>query len=75
MGKATKTEKLNLFARIGRYFGDVRAEMKRVVWPTRNEVLNSSLVVIMTLAFFIAFTLVVDTFSTQLIQLVSKIGG
>lgn len=75
MAKATKADKPNLFVRIGRYFGDVRAEMRRVVWPTRGEVLNSSLVVLVTLVFFIAFSLVVDTLSVQFIDLISKIGG
>ena len=48
------------FARIGTYFRDVRAEMKRVVWPTRPEVLNSSVVVVTTLIFFIVFITLID---------------
>ncbi|MDH4139839.1 MAG: preprotein translocase subunit SecE [Coriobacteriia bacterium] len=75
MAKATKAGKPNVFVRFGRYVGDVRAEMKRVVWPNREEVLNSSLVVIVTLVFFIAFTLFVDTISTSIVGFISQIGG
>jgi len=75
MAKTTKADKPNIFARFVRYLTDVRSELKRVVWPSRPEVINSSLVVIVTLAFFIALTLVVDTISTQLVQLIGRIGG
>ena len=34
--------------------------MTRVVWPNRTEVLNSSVVVITTLIFFIVFITLVD---------------
>ena len=75
MAKAKKAEKLNVFVRFFRYLGDVRTELKRVVWPTRSEVINSSMVVIITLAFFIVFSLIVDTLSTQFVELVARIGG
>jgi preprotein translocase subunit SecE len=52
--------KPNVFERLGQYFRDVRTEMTRVVWPTRSEVLNSSVVVITTLVFFILFITLVD---------------
>ena len=35
--------------------------MKRVVWPQRPEVINSSIVVVVTLLFFVAFTFIVDS--------------
>ena len=64
--------------RIGTYFRDVRAEMTRVVWPTRTEVLNSSVVVVTTLIFFILFITLVDY--VMVVPLISaiakiKIGG
>jgi preprotein translocase subunit SecE len=75
MAKGKKAEKPNVFVRFYRYLGGVRSELKRVVWPTRSEVINSSMVVIVTLAFFIVFTLIVDTISTQFVDLVAQIGG
>jgi len=75
MAKTKKEDKPNIFVRFGRYLRDVRSELKRVVWPSRPEVISSSLVVIVTLAFFIVFTLVIDTVSTQFVQLIGRIGG
>jgi preprotein translocase subunit SecE len=70
---APKAEK-NIFQRLMQYFRDVRSEMRRVVWPSRQEVINSSVVVVVTLIFFIAFTLIVDSIAVQAIDLISKLG-
>ena len=75
MAKATKAPKPNIFARFVGYIGDVRGEMKRVVWPTRHEIINSSLVVMATLGFFILFTFTVDSIVYQLVTLIGRIGG
>jgi preprotein translocase subunit SecE len=63
-----------LFGRVVQYLRDVRSEMKRVVWPERPEVINSSIVVIVTLLFFAAFTFVVDAIVVQLLQLFARLG-
>lgn len=73
--KQPKADKPNIFARLGQYFRDVRSEMRRVVWPNRQEVLNSSLVVIVTLVFFAAFTLIVDSAVVEVLRLIRQIGG
>jgi preprotein translocase subunit SecE len=73
-GKAAPAEKPSIFARLGTYFRDVRSEMKRVVWPTRPEVLNSSVVVVTTLIFFIVFILIVDQAVIQFLKLIGKLG-
>jgi preprotein translocase subunit SecE len=73
--KSVKADKPNVFARIAQYFRDVRAEMKRVVWPGRQEVLNSSVVVVVTLIFFVAFTFIVDSGVYQVLRLIREIGN
>ena len=75
MAKAMSASKPNVFARIPKYFGDVRAEMKRVVWPTRPDVINSSVVVIVTLLFFTVFTFALDQAVILIISSIAKIGG
>ncbi|BAB03836.1 preprotein translocase subunit SecE [Halalkalibacterium halodurans] len=45
---------------IGKFFGDVVAEMKRVSWPTRKELTRYTLVVLGTVAFITVFFAVVD---------------
>jgi preprotein translocase subunit SecE len=73
-GKAPAAPAPSFFQKVGTYFRDVRAEMTRVVWPTRPEVLNSSVVVITTLAFFILFITIVDyVVVIPLITAISKI--
>jgi len=72
--KAAKPAKPSVFARLGQYFRDVRSEMKRVVWPQRPEVFNSSIVVVVTLIFFIAFTFIVDSLVVQALRLITKLG-
>ncbi len=39
-------KKTKPFSGITKYFRDVKAEMKKVVWPTRKQVLNNTAVVI-----------------------------
>lgn len=74
--KPSKPSKPNVFVRFVRYLGDVRAEMRRVVWPNRQEVVNSSIVVVVTLVFFTAFTAVFDALSSYVfIDILSGIGG
>jgi len=72
--KAAKPDKPGMFARLGQYFRDVRSEMKRVVWPQRPEVINSSVVVVVTLLFFVAFTLIVDAIVVRVLQAIAQLG-
>ena len=43
--KAKKTAKPGPFKRLSAYLKSVRSEMKRVVWPTRKELINYSVAV------------------------------
>ena len=62
MAQANKgAAKPSVFGRFRKYLHDVRTELRRVVWPSRREVINSSIVVIITLVFFVLFTLVIDS--------------
>lgn len=38
--------KLGFFARIGKWFRDMKAELKKVIWPTKKEVGNNTLVAV-----------------------------
>jgi preprotein translocase subunit SecE len=67
--------KPSIFARLGRYFGDVRAEMRRVVWPSRSEIVNSSGIVMVTLVIFIIMISIYDQVSVFLVGVLGKIGG
>ena len=71
-----QTAEPNFFQKIGKYFRDVRVEMRRVVWPNRAEVVQSSVVVVVALAFFIVYVLLWDTVSWwAFIDLPAKLFG
>jgi preprotein translocase subunit SecE len=59
-GKPSKAAEPNFFERIAKYFHNVRVEMRRVVWPDREEVLQSSLVVVVALVFFTLYISIWD---------------
>ena len=55
-----KAKKPSVFARIKNYVGEVRAEMRRVTWPTRQELVNASLIVVAALIFFGVYIAIID---------------
>lgn len=36
----------SFFAKIGRFFKDIVGELKKVVWPSKKQVINNTIVVI-----------------------------
>jgi preprotein translocase subunit SecE len=58
------------------FLSDVRAEMRKVVTPTRKEVESTTTVVIIAVFIFGLFFLVVDSiFSSGMNWLIHKMGG
>ena len=47
-----EVKKENLFKRLGKWFRGVKSELHKVVWPTRAQVMNNTLVVIVVSAIF-----------------------
>jgi preprotein translocase subunit SecE len=54
-GPGVLTRPQGWWARLTDFLGDVRAEMKRVTWPSNKEVYATTIVVILTSAFFGAY--------------------
>jgi preprotein translocase subunit SecE len=42
------------------FYGDVKTELKKVTWPSKNEVYGTTLVVIVTVFFFGVYLFLVD---------------
>ncbi len=65
--------------RLAQFLRDVRAEMKRVSWPSLNEVKNTTIITLIAVIFFAIYLFLVDrlwTFlMTQLNQLLNWITG
>ena len=56
--------------RLALFVRDVRAEMKRVSWPTVNEVKNTTIITLVAVIFFAVYLFLVDRiWSFLLIQL------
>jgi preprotein translocase subunit SecE len=48
------------FERTSQFLRDVRAEMRRVSWPSANEVKNTTIITIIAVIFFAIYLFVVD---------------
>lgn len=46
MSTQQESSKPNLFGRVSRYFKDLRGELKKVVWPSKKQVSNNTLIVL-----------------------------
>ena len=44
--KSDKNSKPGFFARAGKWFRDMKSELKKVQWPTRKQTINNTLIVI-----------------------------
>ena len=44
--KPAKAKKHSVFARIKNWFRGLKAEIKKIVWPTRQQTVNNTLVVL-----------------------------
>ena len=65
-GKAARRERgvqgarAGVFTRIGQFFHDVRVEMRRVSWPSLNEVKNTTIITVVAVIFFAVYLFAVD---------------
>jgi preprotein translocase subunit SecE len=69
-------QEAGLFARIGQFLRDTRAEMRRVSWPTLLMVRNTTLITLVAVVFFAVYLFAVDRIWTFLIDnLRTALGG
>ena len=55
------------FERTAQFLRDVRAEMRRVSWPTANEVKNTTIITVVAVIFFAVYLFLVDQGLARLI--------
>ena len=58
--------------KIKSFFVNVKSEMIKVSWPSRDELLNSTMVVIVSVGILAAFIYVIDLIYTLMVGLVIK---
>ena len=71
-GKAVRRERghaapKRTLGRLAEFLHDVRAEMKRVSWPTLKHVQNTTIITIIAVIFFAVYLFVVDQALSRLI--------
>jgi preprotein translocase subunit SecE len=60
-------EKLGLFARVGLFYRQVVNELRKVVWPTRNQLTTYTAVVLVFVSFIIAVVSLLDLVLTKIV--------
>lgn len=58
--KPVKAKKPSIFARIGKWFRELKAEIRKIVWPTRAQTINNTLVVIAAILVVGVFIWILD---------------
>jgi preprotein translocase subunit SecE len=56
--------------RLGEFLRDVRSEMRKVVWPSRDEVQSTTIVVLVTVFIFATYFWLVDNIIGRAIEAV-----
>lgn len=68
---ATKSKK-NVFSSIAKWFREAKAEFKKVVWPTKKQLINYTLVVLAFIIIVGLFVCLLDIGLSSLIKLIVK---
>ena len=72
MNKLAEAKKENFFVRAGkrisRWFREMRSELKKVVWPSKSQMVNNTLVVIACVIVVGIFIWVFDFVALQIVQ-------
>jgi preprotein translocase subunit SecE len=71
-GPQPEPAKRGLFARLSLFFRQVAAEMRKVVWPTRSQLITYTTVVVV---FVVTFALLVLGFDLGMARLASVVFG
>ncbi len=70
-----KNAKPSFPSRVKKYFSSIRSEMKRVVWPSKKELLNYSVTVIVSLIVVGVVIALLDTVISEGLALLSGLRG
>lgn len=73
MANVAKRQPKPVTAKIGKFLREVRTELRKVVWPNRNELITYTIVVIVATVASALFLGAVDLIFSQLIALLSRI--
>ena len=58
-----------MISKITKFFNDVKVEMAKVSWPSREELINSTMIVAVVSVLFTVFIFVADLILSRVIRL------
>jgi preprotein translocase subunit SecE len=61
-----------MFAKISNFISEVTVELKKVSWPTRSELIGSTIVVIISVAVLSMFIGICDFIFSKAVQLIIR---
>ncbi len=70
--RGVRGSRANFFTRAGDFLSDVRSEMKRVSWPTANEVKNTTIITLIAVVFFAAYLYGIDHLWAFVIDMLTR---
>ena len=65
--EVTEAEKLGPFARLGLFYLQIVSELRKVVWPTRNQLTTYTAVVLVFVSFVIIVVSIIDLVLTKIV--------
>jgi len=68
-------DKIRWYKKLGNFFRDVRSELKKVTWPSKNEVVSTTIVVIAATVFFGFYLFFMDVIFSWVISQVKNLFG
>ncbi|MCG8498926.1 MAG: preprotein translocase subunit SecE [Firmicutes bacterium] len=70
--KAKQPKRFAVFSRVAKYFREVKAEVKKVIWPNRKQVVNNTAVVILAIIIVGIVIGVLDVVFSSVVSLLIK---
>lgn len=58
-----------MFKKIGKFVGEVKVEMSKVTWSTKQELIYSTMIVLLVMAFLSIFIGLTDLVFSQLVNI------
>jgi preprotein translocase subunit SecE len=69
------SDKLPWYKRLGNFLKEVRAELKKVTWPSRKEVYATTVVVLVAVVFFGFYLFFMDAVFSWVIRQIKTLFG
>ena len=73
--KSTGNEKVGVIERMKKWFRDLKSELKKVVWPTKKQTANNTIVALVVMAVFAVILWGFDTVAQAAVKALITVVG